>query len=423
VFRPVDEADSQYRKHVASVKKLLKGDAYPATRKVILGWILDVLKQTLELPAHRKKRLKEIFDYLRPRNRVGLAKWRKILGELRSMAIGIPGCRGLFGGLQHELKFVEQDRIKITSETRDLLSDMEYLADSLDERPTSIAELVPDYPVAYGPHDACGKGMGGVWLPAVTNTPLGPTLWRDEFPESIQKELVSFDNPDGTINNSDLELAGNVAHQDILLQEVDCAMRTVAPLGDNTPQVSWHHKGSTTTTGPAAYLLRMNSLHQRHFRYLSKSGYIAGDANVMADDCSRLWHLTDSQFVAYFNSRYPQKKPWRLVHLRPEMRSSLISALQRKRPSPQSFLNAPQRKTVTGASGKSSLPLSMESTPISPVSRKAPSFLFSKYSGTGYDKVSYRPAATLSEVGAWRITYEPLGRRSPSWMTKAKTQG
>lgn len=71
-----------------------------------------------------------------------------MLGELWSMSLGKPGCRGLFSSLQHELKFVEQDRIKITSKMQDLINNMEYLADHLDERPTSLAELVPDHPVA-----------------------------------------------------------------------------------------------------------------------------------------------------------------------------------------------------------------------------------------------------------------------------------
>ena len=27
----------------------------------------------------------------------------------------------------------------------------------------------------------------------------------------------------------------------------------------------------------------------------------------MTDDCSRLWHLSDSQLISYFNINYPQK--------------------------------------------------------------------------------------------------------------------
>jgi hypothetical protein len=31
----------------------------------------------------------------------------------------------------------------------------------------------------------------------------------------------------------------------------------------------------------------------------------------MADDCSRLWHLTDKQLLTHFNLNYPQNLPWK----------------------------------------------------------------------------------------------------------------
>lgn len=38
-------------------------------------------------------------------------------------------------------------------------------------------------------------------------------------------------------------------------------------------------------------------------------------------------YLTDSQLLAHFNSTYPQRQPWVLVPVPPEMISSVISAL------------------------------------------------------------------------------------------------
>ena len=416
VFRPLDNEDSPHRKHVPSVKKFRNGDAYLTTRKVILGWILDTLRGTLELPAHRQERLAEIFSFLRGRDRVGLSKWRKILGELRSMAIGIPGSRGLFSLLQEGLKYTDKGRIRISPEMLDQLLDFEYLSLTLRERPTSLAELVPDHPVAVGPHDASRAGMGGVWFPAVTNANFQPMLWRAQFPPEVTEALVSFENPEGTINNSELELAGGIAAQDVLLQHVDCSGRTIVPLADNTPTVAWHHKGSTSTTGPTAYLLRVNSLHQRHYRYLAKSDYISGPANQMADDCSRLWRLTDSQLLAHFDLHYPQKHPWRIAVLRSNMHSALISALLKQRPDPQSFLGALAPKTATGAFGKPSLPISPTQIATSPDTVKPASFIFSKYSPRASAMESSHPAATLSGVDKWRTTYGPSARKSPTWM-------
>jgi hypothetical protein len=111
----------------------------------------------------------------------------------------------------------------MTKEIMDQLADFEHLAWSLAQCPMCIAEIVLDHPVAIGLHDASGLGMGGIWLLATTNSNLQPILWRTSFPPEIVTQLVSFDNPVGTINNSELELAGMIAHQDVLVQEFNCA--------------------------------------------------------------------------------------------------------------------------------------------------------------------------------------------------------
>jgi hypothetical protein len=72
--------------------------------------------------------------------------------------------------------------------------------------------------------------MGGAWFPATTNSNLSPLLWRAKFPDSIQSKLVSDSNPTGTINNSQLELAGNIAHQDVLAQHVNTYPRPLYSL-------------------------------------------------------------------------------------------------------------------------------------------------------------------------------------------------
>ena len=412
VFRPLDSADPPHRKHVPSMKKFLQGDAYLSTRKVVLGWIIDTIRQTLELPPHRIERLNHLFDSLRFKNRVATRLWHKVLGELRSMSIGIPGSRGLFSLLQEGLRHSDKYRIRITPQMHDMLADFEHLTQSLATRPTEIAELVPDHPVTVGTHDASGTGMGGVWLPSTTHSNIPPLLWRAQFPAHIQARLVSTDNPTGDINNSHLELAGLLAQQDIIAQHVNLHGRTIVPLGDNIPRVVWHHKHSTTTTGPAAYLLRLNSIHQRHYRYVSKPAYIPGPANVMADDCSRRWDLSDSQLLAYFNSVYPQAQPWQLVPLRPAMLSSLTSALQMQRPALEPLLSEPPTRMACGANGLPILPPSHPPTPISPTSNHTSTFLFSKFLPREFEMEDQQPRADLSALNVFRTTYGPSPRRS-----------
>ena len=173
--------------------------------------------------------------------------------------------------------------------------------------------------------------MGGIHFVPSPDGSVTPLLWRQHFPHWIQRQLVFFSNPDGTINNSDLELAGLVAHNDILAIAAKVEVRTIHNVYNNTAAVFWQRKGAATTRDPPAYLLRLQALHQRQFHYVLKHDYIPGKSNVMADILSRAWHLTNIQIVPHFNSHFPQLVHWQICHMRKPMTLSLILALSKKR--------------------------------------------------------------------------------------------
>ena len=212
---------------------------------MLLGWIVDTVTETIELPEHRRLRLLDILENLLARHRVSVKDWHKALGELRSMILAIPGGRGFFSTLQTGFTHAEKHRIRIKAPMRDAITDLHHLALDIGSRPTRLGEVVPDLPVAIGTADASGAGMGGTWLSG--DPAFHPIVWRERFPASIQSELVSTSNPRGRITNSDLELAGQLAHLDVLTQHNDCRERTVSTLTDNISARSWQRKGSTTT--------------------------------------------------------------------------------------------------------------------------------------------------------------------------------
>ena len=413
ILRPNSPTDNAHRNEPISLSKLAKGDAKWATRKVLLGWIVDTVAETIELPEHRRLRFLEILENLQDRRRVSLQDWHKALGELRSMILAIPGGRGFFSTLQTGFKHTEKNRIRINKPMHDALTDLHYLAQDIGSRPTRLGEVVPDLPVAIGTADASGAGMGGIWLSP--DPAFQPLVWRSKFPCEIQADLVSTNNPHGRISNSDLELAGQIAHLDVLHQHSDCRERTVSTLTDNISARSWQRKGSTTTLGPAAYLLRLQALHQRHHRYLNQPDYIPGPANAMADDASRLWHLTDTAFLHHLNFTYPQNKPWKLCTLRPAMHSALTMALQCKRSDPALFLHAPDPKSTPGFDGATivknwgSIPCSTMWTTQSRSSRSLPN--------AGEQEKSH-PSVNLSALAQWRTPYAPSARRWPAWGPK-----
>ena len=100
VFRPPDAADDEWKKDPNSVKKLRKGDGSFTTVKVVLGWLIDTVAGTVELPPHRLERLMELLKAF-PKSRVSCLKreLQHLVGELQSMIIAIPGGVGYLSWL------------------------------------------------------------------------------------------------------------------------------------------------------------------------------------------------------------------------------------------------------------------------------------------------------------------------------------
>jgi hypothetical protein len=173
-------------------------------------------------------------------------------------------------------------------------------------RPTKIDELVPNAnPSTRSACDALGTGQGGVHFVLLPDGTTLPLLWRSRWPRHISAWLVSSSNPTGHITNSELELAAYGAHVDVLAQAFDVRSHTTHQLSDNSATVAWQRKGAASITGPVAYLLRLHALHQRRHRYVPLHDCIPSLANVMADDCSRLLNLTDSQLLSHFKFSFP----------------------------------------------------------------------------------------------------------------------
>ena len=149
-----------------------------------------------------------------------MEKWHRILGELRSMALDLPGARGLFSQMQEALCHVKGKRVTLSPGVHDALDDFKWLAEDVAKRPTRMYELVPLRPTVDGYHDVSGYMCGGVVLPRPTDTPrtlppqhstawpssnptgAHPIVWRMPFPKDIVETLVSWTNPQGTVNNS-----------------------------------------------------------------------------------------------------------------------------------------------------------------------------------------------------------------------------
>ena len=411
VFRPLQSGDPAHRKEPASTKKMLKGDACWMSKKRILGWDIDSQALTLNLPHHRIDRLREVLIWLRPpHKRLAVSKWHRVLGELRSMSPALPGTRGLFSVLQEALRKGDRQRVRLTQHVYDTAADFLVLVDSLAARPTRLPELVPTAPSHVGACDACQVGMGGVWLSADGVAP--PVLWRQRFAPHIARALITSTHRHGTLSISDLELTGMIAHKDVAASTFDVCERTLWLASDNRAAVSWSTKGSTSSMAARAYLLRINALHQRHHRYLSRHHYIPGPVNAMADDASRRWDLSDSALLTHFNTHYPQVHSWTLQPLPSATNSALTGALCRKRPPAEFLASVTPLPMPAGACGKLSVKACSWTQGALATGIQSPS------SSCLHNNIApdrSLPAATLSALGQWRMPYERWARRTPGW--------
>jgi hypothetical protein len=146
VFRGLSISDGCYRQEPASIKKLLKGDATWATRMFVLGWVLETTTKTIQLLPHRIERLYSILASITPnQRRTSTKKWQQVIGELRSMALAIPGAQGLSCSLQEALRHKLNDgtRVKLGRHVHAFLQDFRWLAEEISIRPTIMLKVVP----------------------------------------------------------------------------------------------------------------------------------------------------------------------------------------------------------------------------------------------------------------------------------------
>ena len=191
---------------------------------------------TISLPPHRADRFRDILaEITATQKRISVDKWHLYLVELRSMWA---------------------------------LADFQWLTEDMASRPTRLFELVPLTPTLDDYHNSSGRMCRVVVLPGPSDVPCvlqkqpsasllskdklsaHPIVWRVPYPQDVFNCLVTYKNPGGDINNSDLELAGGVFQYFCAADCYDVRERTVLSHTDNSAGMWWTRKGSATCTYP-----------------------------------------------------------------------------------------------------------------------------------------------------------------------------
>jgi len=351
VFQPPSSTGMSDAKDPISEKKLLKGDGRWDTRKEILGYLLDGVARTIQLPADRADALLKELRAVLKKQRVQLKRFRSLVGRLQHAARILPAARAFFTPLYNALKGLP-DSIGLSraGEVRHALLDVAVVIRDLSRRPTHVTELTQQ-PLDYtGYCDASAFGAGGVWFGA--NAPLSPFVWRIQWPKDITDAVVSDSNPNGRLTNSDLEMAGVLLQEAVLEAKLGPAMAGIQTAigSDNSPAVAWTTRMASRSSSPISFrLLKGFAMRQRTTRAAPPAVFhVAGLQNVLADVASRPvpgvaahFHLLEKSpgamcpetFLTLFNSSYPlpQRRPWHNVQPPSDLWSNVIATLRGQR--------------------------------------------------------------------------------------------
>ena len=124
IFQPLLPTDNPIQQEPVSLKKLRQGDCSWGTLKLILGWIIDTINMTIQLPPHRVEKLAEILASVPSTQRcTSVKKWHSILGKLRSMALALPGSRNIFSTMQDALSAKTGGQVALNKGVHNALAD------------------------------------------------------------------------------------------------------------------------------------------------------------------------------------------------------------------------------------------------------------------------------------------------------------
>jgi hypothetical protein len=395
------------RRKIVSISKLAKGEAAFSTTKRILGWDINTHMMTLALPQHRLDTLIDHISSFLPKKRTSRRLWQRLLGTLRSTTPALYGAEHLFSLLQHVLTDQLRPRLRLSPLIKESLEDWLHLARTAVAHPVPLHTLVPRKPTILSATDASGMGMGGFWL-----SPTQRCLWRAPFPTSVRRELLTATNASGTLTNSDLELAALLTGAVHCAQNLPSKYDNILIASDNTPAVAWATRGSTTTTKAPAYLLPLFAQQRRATPFTLTACFSPGDSNQLADACSRLFHLSNLEFLAHMNKSFPTQPSWTLVPPPPGLLSAMNSALLRQRLPKASLMDDKTQTIPHGRSGPNSVWTSTK-TPISQPSSTQSHYY--KSSLIDIDQAPWLPVGIKSVLEQWMAPFAPLDRRSPHW--------
>jgi hypothetical protein len=326
-----------------SLKKLLQGEGSWDVVKDILGFVFNGDDKTVWLSDGKRDALittiKEWLRSTRKNARFGVpfAEFRSVIYKVRHAFMALPAGKGLLSPFYKLLG--RAPPVVFPQKNKALYSSLEECVVFLRETassPTLCRSLVMAWPDIVGVTDASSFGVGGIIVGERWAIP--PTVFRYQWPDIITQAVKSDANPNGTLTNSDLEMAALLLLFLVIEGVVgDIANAHVALYSDNSPSVHWVQRLAVKSSTVAMQLIQALALRIQVTKASPLTTlHISGGENAMTDIPSRSFGSTarwncpcDTSFLTLYNSTFPlpNQESWTAYRLSSKISTRVISIL------------------------------------------------------------------------------------------------
>ena len=363
---PADENDNE---DPIAKRKLEKKEGEYDVLKTVLGFDFDGHNKTIWLEAAKRETLITVLTgWIRTAKRrqggIPFAEFRSVAQKIRHAFTSIPQGVALLSPSNRILTV--EPRYVYLHRNKQLLQSIQgcrtLLRESFKE-PTRCRELINRWPDFVAIVDASSHGVGGVVFGELSECI--PTVFRWQWPEEVTKDVITVENRNGRITNSDLEMAGMVMAWLVIEGVVgDLTEKSVALFGDNIASISWTKKLASKKSLVAEQLVQALALRLKARKACPLiTTHIQGKKNEIADVPSRSfgsnkeWHCeTNNDFLTLFNSYFPlpNQTSWTVFQLSTKVVMRVISILQMTRFELEEWRRLPRVGSHVGKTGSAS---------------------------------------------------------------------
>jgi hypothetical protein len=305
-------------------------------------------KKMLRLEQEKKdKLLHTLHQWLRASRQCNAGilfhEFHLVISKVWHAFMAIPAGTGLMSPCNAILR-VQPEQVYLHN-NKDLRAAIESIWTLLQQstlKPMPCHEVVtgwPDYITRV--KDASSHGVGGIIVGE--RSKCTPTVFRFTWPDDVTRAIVSQSNPEGTITNSDLEMAGLLML--FVIMEHVCGPlveKRVALFSNNSPTIGWVERLASRTSIITAHLIRALALQLVANKCCPlMPQYISGSKNAMTDiplhsfGSLPRWHFkTEHQLLTFLNDNFPlpQQKLWMVYCPIIELGMQVISVLRTRVP-------------------------------------------------------------------------------------------